>query len=59
MLNLSAYPLAVNGVATRVLVSGESGMPVVDLSVGKAAAGVIPGARLVVLPDAGHAPYLE
>ena len=31
----------------------------VALSVGEAAARLIPGARLVVLPQAGHAPYLE
>jgi pimeloyl-ACP methyl ester carboxylesterase len=49
--------LAAAGLPT-LLVWGEQDRSV-DLSVGKAAAGVIPGARLVVLPDAGHAPYFE
>jgi pimeloyl-ACP methyl ester carboxylesterase len=41
-----------------LLVWGERDKSV-DLSVGRAAAALIPGARLVVLPGAGHAPYLE
>ena len=49
--------LAASGLPV-LLVWGE-GDRSVDLSVGRAAAALIPGARLLVLPGAGHAPYLE